>query len=91
MLNYRNKEMRTAVVVAIAAKINNKNVIYGGAFLRKWLKTAKSGQLSLQKAPSQMFDLVLNTPVQTDALVNMWKENCGSLQSTRCNEVYEIE
>ena len=35
-----------------------------------------------------MFDLVLNTPMQTDTLVNMWKENIGSLQSTRCNEVW---
>ena len=35
-----------------------------------------------------MFDWVLNTPMQTDTLVNMWKENIGSLQSTRCNEVW---
>ena len=27
-------------------------------------------------------------PVQTDTLVNMWKENIGSLQSIRCNEVW---
>ena len=33
-----------------------------------------------------MFDLVLNTPMQTDTLVNVRKENIGSLQSTRCNE-----
>ena len=30
-----NKRMRTTVVVAVAAKINNKKVIYDGAFLRK--------------------------------------------------------
>ena len=35
-----------------------------------------------------MLDLVLNTPMQTDTLVNVWKENIGSLQSTRCNEVW---
>ena len=35
-----------------------------------------------------MFDLVLNKPMQTDTLVNVWKENIGSLQSTRCNEVW---
>ena len=35
-----------------------------------------------------MFDWVLNTPMQTDTLVNMWKENVGSLQSIRCNEVW---
>ena len=35
-----------------------------------------------------MFDWVLNTPMQTDTLVNMWKENIGNLQSTRCNEVW---
>ena len=35
-----------------------------------------------------MFDWVLNTPMQTEALVNMWKDNIGSLQSTRCNEVW---
>ena len=34
-----------------------------------------------------MFDWVLNTPLQTDTLVNIRKENIGSLQSTRCNEV----
>ena len=28
-----------------------------------------------------MFDWVLNMPMQTDTLVNMWKENMGSLQS----------
>ena len=26
-------------------------------------------------------------PMQSDTLVNIWKENIGSLQSTRCNEV----
>ena len=41
MLDFRNKKMRTAVVVAVATKINNKKVIYDGAFLRKQL-TAKS-------------------------------------------------
>ena len=35
MFNYINKRMRTAVVVAVAAKIDNKKVIYDGAFLRK--------------------------------------------------------
>ena len=35
-----------------------------------------------------MFDLVLNKPMQTDTLVNVWKENIGSLQLTRCNEVW---
>ena len=35
-----------------------------------------------------MFDWVLNTPMQTDTLVNMWKENIGSLQSARCNKVW---
>ena len=35
-----------------------------------------------------MFDWVLNTPMQTDTLVNTWKENIGSLQSTRCNKVW---
>ena len=35
-----------------------------------------------------MFDWVLNTPLQTDKLVNIRKENIGSLQSTRCNEVW---
>ena len=35
-----------------------------------------------------MFDLVLNTPIQTDTLVNVWKENIGSPQSTRCNVVW---
>ena len=35
-----------------------------------------------------MFDWILNTPVQTDTLVTMWKENISSLQSTRCNEVW---
>ena len=33
-----------------------------------------------------MLDWVLNTPIQTDTLVNIWKEIIGSLQSTRCNE-----
>ena len=35
-----------------------------------------------------MFDWIINTPMQTDTLTNMWKENIGSLQSTRCNEVW---
>ena len=35
-----------------------------------------------------LFDWVLNTPMQTDTLVNTRKENIGSLQSTRCNEVW---
>ena len=35
-----------------------------------------------------MFDWILNRPVQTDTLVTMWKENISSLQSTRCNEVW---
>ena len=26
--------------------------------------------------------------MQTDTLVNIWKENIGSFQSTRCNEVW---
>ena len=34
-----------------------------------------------------MFDRVINMPMQSDTLVNIWKENIGSLQSTRCNEV----
>ena len=66
MLNFINKRMKTAVVVAVATKINKKEVIYDGA----------------------LFDWVLNTPMQTDTLVNMRKENIGSLQSTRCNEVW---
>ena len=36
-----NKKMRTTAVVAVAAKINNKKVIYDGDFSRKQL-TAKS-------------------------------------------------
>ena len=35
MLNFINKRMRTTVVVAVAAKINNKKVIYNGDFLIK--------------------------------------------------------
>ena len=35
-----------------------------------------------------MFQLVLNAHMQTDTLVNMWKENIGSLQSARCNKVW---
>ena len=35
MLDFRNQRMRTAVVVAVATKINNKKVIYDGTFLRK--------------------------------------------------------
>ena len=35
MLNFINKRMRTAVVVAVAIKINNKKVIYDGAFSRE--------------------------------------------------------
>ena len=35
MLNYINKRIRTAVVVAVAAKTNNKKVIYDEAFIRK--------------------------------------------------------
>ena len=66
MLNFINKRMKTAVVVAVATKINKKEVIYDGA----------------------LFDWVLNTPMQTDTLVTMRKENIGSLQSTRCNEVW---
>ena len=34
-----------------------------------------------------MFDWVLNTPMQTDTPLNIWKENIGSLQSPSCNEV----
>ena len=30
-----NKRMRATVVVAVATKVNNKKVIYDGAFLRK--------------------------------------------------------
>ena len=30
-----NKRMRATVVVAVAAKVNNKKVIYDGAILRK--------------------------------------------------------
>ena len=41
MLNFINKTMRTTVVVAVTAKINNKKVIYNGAFLIKYL-TAKT-------------------------------------------------
>ena len=41
MLSLINKKMRTAVMVAVATKINDKKVIYDGAFLRKYL-TAKS-------------------------------------------------
>ena len=33
-----------------------------------------------------MFDWVLNTPMQSDTLLNMYKDNVSSLQSTRCNE-----
>ena len=33
-----------------------------------------------------MFDWVLNMPLQTSTLVNKWKKNIGSLQSTQCNE-----
>ena len=58
--------MKTGVLVAVATKINKKEVIYDGA----------------------LFDWVLNTPMQTDTLVTMRKENIGSLQSTRCNEVW---
>ena len=36
-----------------------------------------------------MFDWVLNTAMQTDTLVNMWKENIGSLQPARYNEVWD--
>ena len=35
-----------------------------------------------------MFDWVLNTPMQSDTLVNMYKHNVSSLQSTWCNEVW---
>ena len=35
-----------------------------------------------------MFDWLLNTSMQADTLVNMWKDNIGSLQPTRCNEVW---
>ena len=37
-----------------------------------------------------MCDWVLNTPIQTDTVVNMWKENIGRLQSTRCNGVLDL-
>ena len=33
-----------------------------------------------------MFDWVLNTPMQSDILLNMYKDNVSSLQSTRCNK-----
>ena len=33
-----------------------------------------------------MFDWVLNTPMQSDTLLNMYKDNVSSLQSTRCNK-----
>ena len=39
--NFRNKNMRTAVLIVVATKIDSKKVIYDGAFLRKKL-TAKS-------------------------------------------------
>ena len=35
-----------------------------------------------------MFDWFLNTCMQPDTSVNMWKGNTGSIQSTRCNEVW---
>ena len=35
-----------------------------------------------------MFDWFPNTCMQPDTSVNMWKGNTGSIQSTRCNEVW---
>ena len=35
-----------------------------------------------------MFDWVLIMPLETNAFVNMWKENICNLQSTPCGKVW---
>ena len=47
MLKFIKKRIRTAVVVAVVTKINNKKVICDGDFLGKWKENIDSLQNQL--------------------------------------------